>query len=104
MNSHYEASSMVRYWKPAIISRRSLDLALNESKSFTLVYPGEGYRVSVSFVEIRGEAKAMWVRSTNWRCEHEPGGMIEINECRAFYKRLLAAGFVREGAERRVAA
>lgn len=95
--THAQASSMVRMWKPkAVANPFSSEVLGNCEDVATLAHPGEGYRVAVTFAKVQGHPEWVRVRATNWLCEDEPNGVYAAEEGRAFYKRLLAAGFVAE--------
>ncbi|MGF6641742.1 hypothetical protein [Paraburkholderia sp. MM6662-R1] len=55
--------------------------------------PCKGHTISVSFCPVEGHPEWMRVHSTNWRCEDEPNGIYTRAECRAFWRRLVEAGF-----------
>lgn len=65
-----------------------------EEQTFSLEYPKEysAWRIAIHFTKIEGREDVMWVRSTNWRCEHEPNGAMKIEAARRLYQRLVATG------------
>lgn len=64
-------------------------------ESFRLLYPATSspaWGMSISFTRIAGRDDVLWVRSTNWRVEHEPNGAMKIESARRLYARLVAVG------------
>lgn len=92
---HYNASRLVRYWdaKPIVAGLVHPTEFGPEGESFRLQFPGGGYVVRVVFSKLDNHPDKMRVRSTNWRCEHEPNGIYRIEDARLFYARLIQAGF-----------
>lgn len=48
--------------------------------------------VRISFTELVGFPELVRVRSTNWRCEHEPSGFMPKAKARRLYRECLDAG------------
>lgn len=98
-NTHSKASSIVKTWRAPIVANWASEQVLGKTMhAVTLAYPGEGYRVAVTFSTVQGQPEWVRVRATNWRCEDEPNGVYAASAAREFYRTLLAAGFVKEGA------
>jgi hypothetical protein len=95
---HYGASALVRSWHPKrMANHMSAEfLGKPEGDSFRYVHSDDGYLVAVTFTALPSYPQWMRVRSTNWRCEDEPNGIFDRDECRKFCERLIAAGFVRK--------
>ena len=94
-NDHSAHSALVRSWrlKPVMNSFDALYWT-EEPKYHVLRSPYDGYTVSVSFSTYADHPDLVRVRSTNWRCEHEPSGIVSREDARRFYRALLDAGFV----------
>lgn len=88
---------MIANWRPGnsesfhTIEGYSLDMHKN---SHGLKSPHAGHVVSITFIELEGYPELMRVYSTNWRCEDEPNAIYRKDDCRAFYRQLIKAGFV----------
>lgn len=92
--AHSEVSSAVRCWRPTRATETSTELFDLERESFSLIFPGTGHTICVTFTVIEGHPDVMRAHSTNWRCEHEPNGIFFKNDCRNFYRRLKQLGCV----------
>jgi hypothetical protein len=96
MIEHTTASSMVRNF--GLNSHEVADYIEHqtvEDSEIELLWPGEGFKISVRFYYVKNHPEWMRIRSTNWRCENEPNGIYRISEARQFYRSLLRAGFKR---------
>jgi hypothetical protein len=85
------------YWPEAYSNDPGLRLGsveLIEGHSFGLFYPQEFAcrPLRISFTGIKGRSDVVWVRSTNWRCEHEPSGAMKIAHARDLWRACIAAG------------
>lgn len=90
-------SAIQYYWPEAYKSEPALSLGnvkLLDDKTFRLQYPAAlaYWTLAISFTKVEGRDDVLWVRSTNWRCEHEPFGAMRIEHARDLYKRLIATG------------
>ena len=92
---HSKHAALVRTWKAKPI-KNAFGVDWVEGAAYTLKSPEEGYAIRVSFTTYLEHPEAVSVRSTNWAAEYEPNGIFSRADCRAFYKKLVAAGFVSE--------
>jgi hypothetical protein len=95
---HYSHSSLVRHGLNGVKqTANAFALGWKESDTYhALRSPFEGYAVRVSFSTFDDQPDHIRIRSTNWRCEHEPNGVYSKEDARKFYRKLLDAGFVKE--------
>lgn len=92
---HILRRSIPYYWKEAYVPDvRMHDGTLKEGSRHILKYPKEfgAWTIQISFTQIEGREDIVWVRCTNWRCEHEPNGAMRITHARDLYRRLVAEG------------
>jgi hypothetical protein len=97
-NTHYGHSLLLKYWRPKVhINRlgRPIDERWRDGEPCVLESPLPGYTIRISFAKYPEHPEWTRVIGTNWRCEDEPNGVIATDECRALYRKLVAAGFVR---------
>lgn len=65
-----------------------------EAKSCVVRSPHDGFVIQVVFSRYTDHPEYVRIRSTNWRAEHEPGGVYHAKDAEAFYRQLMRAGFV----------
>jgi hypothetical protein len=92
--SHSQHSSLVRNWRAKETHNWVDTDGWVEGEYHALRSPADGYLVRVSFAKYENHPEHTRVRSTNWRCEHEPNGIFSTTDARKFYRTLLEAGFV----------
>ena len=92
--NHSKASNLVRFWRAPVVGNYMNFTDDMDRPGFTLRFPGQGYEIAVYFRHVKDHPELMRIRSTNWRCEHEPNGIFRIEDCRRFYKTLVKEGFV----------
>ena len=67
--------------------------------SWTLEYPTPGsHYKAVYFSKIAGHPEMVRITSSNYSCEDEVNGLYSRTDARAFYVKLIKAGFVRKSA------
>jgi hypothetical protein len=92
---HSEHHHLVRGWRAKRESFHFIeDMLDQEGACHKLKSPEDGYTIAVYFTELKNDPDRMVVRSTNWAAEYEPGGIFSKADCRAFWRRLVAGGFV----------
>lgn len=95
--NHSKHSNLVRFWKQGVKAApiNPFGCDWEEAKeSHRLRSPYSGYLVQVSFSTYPEHPEYVRIRSTNWRCEHEPSGIFHKQDARRFYRELKSAGFV----------
>lgn len=93
---HSKADKALRAWsaKPVRPTFARIDEEV-KGETHTLRAPECGaWTIQVSFTELKGEDNIR-IRSTNWRCEHEPSGVFSKADARKFYQSLLDLGMER---------
>lgn len=89
--AHGRASRLVAHWRAP---RAGCYTAFEtEAGGHTLVFPGGGYMVAVTFSRVVDHPELMRISSTNWRCEDEPNGIFKVEDARRFWTQLKRAGF-----------
>lgn len=98
--AHSRASHLVAFWAHKTKRAASLfdvkTLWEEGDEKFRLEFKSDNatdWAIRVSFYRVEGHPEWMRVSSTNWRCEDEPNDIYKIEDCRAFYKELIGAGF-----------
>jgi hypothetical protein len=97
---HQQADHILRraipyYWPDAYEKADPFDpkWAADLDKTHRLEYPaGFGFGIAISFTTLKSRTDVVRVRSTNWRCEHEPSGLMKIEAARKLYRELVATG------------
>lgn len=73
-----------------------------ETGSHEMRSPHPGHLVAVYFGESAARPDLIRIRSTNWRCEHEPGGYVTREEARCIWTLLKRAGMIGRSADERL--
>lgn len=93
--THRKHSNVVRGWNAKRESLHTIeDLLAQQTESFSVKSPVEGFTISVTFSNLKDHPEKMRVSSSNWAAEYEQNAIFSKTDCRAFYKKLIEAGFV----------
>jgi hypothetical protein len=60
---------------------------------FGLQYPNPFHVISATFQKVKGRPDIIRIRTTFWRAENEVWDAYPIEDARAFYRKLVEAGF-----------
>lgn len=90
---HSQASALVTSFvrKCQYFGAPDVKVLLDETHS--LEFKSDFYRIAVYFSKIEGHPDKMWIRSTNWRAENEPCGIVSLEQARFMYRRCIVNGF-----------
>lgn len=93
---HTHHRKIISGWNAPRESLHTVDDLLNQqTKYYSLKSPILNYHtVSITFTTLRDHPEKMRVSCSNGSAEDEHNAIFSRNDCRAFYKRLIKAGFV----------